>query len=167
MRTISLTQGFVALVDDEDFDRVSGFKWTATKTKTNVYAVHKVRTAGGRHTSQLLHRFIMDVTNPDIDVDHKDHDGLNCQRANLRLCVRGENNGNAKKRRGTSKFKGVSWDSGRQLWRAHITVRGRLTFLGRYGDERDAAIAYDDAARSAFGEFALVNFDLQEIAHLP
>ena len=159
MKTIALSQGFAALVDDSDYERVSAFKWSATKTKTTVYGVRKVRTAAGRTTSQVLHRFIMDVTHPKIDVDHQDHDGLNCQRSNLR--VRGENNGNSRKSRGASQFKGVSWDSGRGLWRAHITIRRTLKFLGRFHDERDAAIAYDSAARAAFGEFANCNFHLR------
>jgi hypothetical protein len=162
MRTISLTQGFVALVDDADFDRVSAFKWSATKTKSGTYAVRKVRTSSGRTTSQLLHRFIMSVNHPKIDVDHEDHNGLNCQRSNLRPCVRGENNGNQTKTRGASQFKGVSWDSSRMLWRTFITVHNTSKFLGRFHDERDAALAYDVAARAAFGEFALCNFPLQE-----
>ena len=161
MKTISLTQGFVALVDDADYDRVSAFKWSATKTKTNVYGVHKVRTPAGRTTSQLLHRFIMDVTHPRIDVDHEDHDGLNCQRRNLRACVRGENNGNKRKSRGASQYKGVSWDSSRRLWRAFVTVHNTSKFLGRFQDEREAALAYDAAARAAFGEFANCNFPLR------
>ena len=162
MRTIALTQGFVALVDDDDYCRVSAFKWSATKTKSNVYAVRKVRTASGRSTSLLLHRFITGVTNPRIQVDHEDHDGLNCQRSNLRPCVRGENGGNQRKTRGASKLKGVSWDSSRGLWRAFITVHSTSKYLGRFHDERDAALVYDAAARAAFGEFALCNFPLQE-----
>jgi|ERR1035437_9474536 hypothetical protein len=162
MKAITLTQGFVALIDDADYDRVSAFKWSATKTTTNVYGVRKVRTPSGRTTSQLLHRFIMGVTHPRIDVDHEDHNGLNCQRRNLRLCVRGENDGNRRKSRGASQYKGVSWDSGRGLWRAYITIRKTSRFLGRFHDERDAALAYDTAARAAFGEFAFCNLPLQE-----
>ena len=109
MKTIPLTQGFVALVDDADYDRVAAHKWSASKTKTNVYGIRKVQTREARTTSQLLHRFIMGVTDPEIDVDHEDHNGLNCQRSNLRKCVRGENDGNRRKARGASQFKGVSW----------------------------------------------------------
>jgi hypothetical protein len=162
MKTIALTQGFVALVDDDDYDRVSAFKWSATKTKSNVYAVRKVRKTSGKTTAQLLHRFVLGVTHPRIDVDHGDHDGLNCQRSNLRLCVRGENNGNQKKTRGASQYKGVSWDSGRGTWRACITIHNTSKYLGRFHDEHDAALAYDTAARAAFGEFAFCNFPLQE-----
>lgn len=167
MKTIPLSQGFVARVDDEDFDRISAFKWSATRHEKTVYAQRKIKTLSGRSTSLLLHRFVMNVVNSKIYVDHRDHDGLNCQKSNLRLCVPGENDGNQIKKRGTSRYKGVSWDSGREMWRAQITIHGRVRFLGRYGSEEDAAIMYDAAARSAFGEFALTNFPLPKTAHLP
>jgi hypothetical protein len=162
MKTIALSQGFAAMVDDEDYERVSAFKWSATKTKNTVYGVRKVRTPAGQTTSQLLHRFIMGVTHPRINVDHEDHNGLNCQRNNLRVCVRGENDGNRRKSRGASQYKGVSWDSFRRLWRASITIHHMSKHLGRFQDEREAALAYDAAARAAFGNFALCNFPLQE-----
>ena len=155
MKTITLTQGFVAFVDDDDYDRVSAFKWTASKTKTTVYAVRKVKTASGRTTSQLLHRFLTGVANPRVQVDHKDHNGLNNQRDNLRPGVCGENCGNRRKSRGASQYKGVSWDSSRGLWRASITIHNTSKHLGRFHDEREAAVAYYAAARAAaFGPFA-------------
>ena len=153
MRTIQLTRSFVALVDDADYNRVSTHKWSATKTKTNVYGIRKVRTAEGRTTSLMLHRFIMGVIDPSLDVDHEDHDGLNCQRYNLRVATRTQNNGNRRKTRGSSQYKGVSWDAKRKLWRAWLNKH-----LGRFTDEVQAALAYDAAARAAFGEFALCNF---------
>lgn len=161
MKTIRLSQGLVAVVDDDDYDRVSRFKWSATRHGKVVYAQRKIKTPLGRSTSLLLHRFLMNVVNPKIYVDHRDHDGLNCKKSNLRLCVPGENDGNQMKKHGTSsRYKGVSWDSGRKTWRAQITIRGRVRFLGRYDSEEDAAIMYDAAARSAFGEFAHTNFPL-------
>jgi hypothetical protein len=158
MMTIPLSQGFVAQVDDEDYERCDAHKWSATKTKNTVYAVRKIKTPDGKTTSQLLHRFILDVTCPEIDIDHWNGDGLDCRRSNLRTCVRGENDGNRRKTNGTSRFKGVSWDSTRGLWRASITIRGRSKFLGRYANESDAALAYDSAARESFGVFARCNF---------
>lgn len=161
MKTIPLTQGFVALVDDDDYDRVAALKWSATKTKTNVYGVRKVRTPAGRTTSQLLHRFVMGVTHREIDVDHEDHDGLNCQRSNLRECVRGENDGNRRKTRGSSQYKGVSWSKDKGKWRACITIE-KTVHLGYFTDEMQAALAYDTAARIRFGVMANCNFPLQE-----
>ena len=160
MKTIPLTQGFVAIVDDTDYGRVSAHKWSATRAKTNVYGVRKLRTPAGRTTSQLLHRFIMGVTDPEIHVDHEDHNGLNCQRHNLRKCVRGENDGNRRKTRGSSQYKGVSWSKSKGRWRACITIV-RTVHLGYFADEVQAALAYDSAARTRFGVFAKCNFALQ------
>jgi hypothetical protein len=160
MKTIPLTQGLVALVDDVDFDRASAHKWSATKTKTNVYGVRKARTPAGQ-TTQLLHRFILGVTDPEIQVDHEDHNGLNCQRNNLRKCVRGENDGNRRKARGSSQYKGVSWSKSKGKWRAYITIE-RTVHLGYFTDEVQAALAYDAAARIRFGVFSNCNFPLQK-----
>jgi AP2 domain len=158
VKTIQLTQGFVALIDDADFERVSAHKWSATKTKTNVYGIRKIRRGDRNTTSQLLHRFIMGVTNPKLDVDHEDHDGLNCQRYNLRVATRTQNNANRLKSVGASQYKGVSWDTSRRKWRGCITLNGRTKHVGRFADEISAALAYDAAARAHFGEFALCNF---------
>jgi hypothetical protein len=158
MTTIKLSKGFVALIDDEDYKRVSAHKWSATKTKTNVYGIRKIRREDSSTTSQLLHRFIMGVTDPKLDVDHEDHDGLNCQRYNLRVATRTQNNANRRKSRGVSQYKGVSWDDGRSNWRVCIGVNGRNKHLGKFTHEVQAALAYDEAARAAFGEFAVCNF---------
>lgn len=160
MKTIQLTQGFVALIDDADFERVSQFKWTVTKTKSNVYAKRKVHRANGGYTSQLLHRFIMGVTDRTIYVDHMDHNGLNCQRSNLRRCVPGENAGNVTKTRGSSRYRGVSCASSKGKWRACIRIE-KTVHLGYLTDE-EQALAYDEAARSRFGVMANCNFPLPE-----
>jgi len=161
MKNVPLSQGFAASVDDADYDRVSAHKWSATKVKNTVYGIRKIRTAEGRTTSQLLHRFIMAVTDPEIHVDHEDHNGLNCQRYNLRKCVRGENDGNRKKTGGSSQYKGVSWSKGKGMWRACIQI-GKTVHLGYFADEVKAALAYDAAARTRFGVMANCNFPLQE-----
>ena len=161
MKTISLTQGFVALVDDADYDRVSAHKWSATKATNTVYGIRKIRIAEGRATSQLLHRFIMGVTDRRIYVDHLDHNGLNCQRHNLRRCVPGENSGNVRKARGKSQYRGVSWARERGRWRASIRIEKSI-HLGYFTNEVEAALAYDAAARIRFGVFANCNFPLQD-----
>jgi hypothetical protein len=166
MKTVPLSQGFAASVDDADYDRVSAYKWSATKVKNTVYGIRKIRTTEGRTTSQLLQRFILAVTDPEIHVDHEDHNGLNCQRYNLRKCVRGENDGNRRKTGGSSQYKGVSWSKGKGMWRACIRIE-RTVHLGYFSDEVKAAQAYDEAARIRFGAMANCNFPLQEIAPLP
>ncbi len=78
--------------------------------------------------------FHMGVTDREIDVDHEDHDGLNCQRCNLRKCVRGENDGNRRKTHGSSQYKGVSWSKDKGKWRACITIE-KTVHLGYFTDE--------------------------------
>jgi len=162
MKQISLTKGYVALVDDEDFERVIAVgAWRAdvhyrkNGTVRTVYAV-----SGEKKT--YLHRLIMGVTNPKTEVDHHDHDGLNCQKYNLRVCGRSQNESNSRKwavSTTSSRFKGVSWDKRCGKWQAGIVIGWRRKHLGRFTSEEAAARAYDAAAKRLFGEFALVNFN--------
>ena len=153
MKTIPLTQGYVALVDDADYERVAVLKWRARiKNARTVYAV-----AGD---GIRMHRFILGITDPKVQVDHDDRDGLNNQRYNLRPCTNGQNQANKPKMRlsDTSRYKGVYWDKQRGAFRAKLVVRGRKIYCGTFTDERDAALAYDEAARKHFGDFAVCNF---------
>jgi hypothetical protein len=158
MRTIPLTRGYVALVDDEDYERVAARNWHADVREWTVYA----KTGGsGRGASKIyLHRFLLGVTEPEILVDHEDGDGLNCQRYNLRKADDANNNWNRGKgkRRRTSVYKGVSKHSNPKFWQVKIHVRGRDVYLGIHTNEIKAAQVYDAAAREHFGEFAKLNF---------
>jgi len=95
-----------------------------------------------------------------VKVDHEDHNGLNCQRYNLRVATNAQNNMNQKKRSDglSSKFKGVCWHKRYVKFQADIRLNGKSKFLGMFVSELDAALAYDAAAREHFGEFALCNF---------
>jgi len=158
MKEVSLTQGYVALVDDEDYARVSAYKWRVMPQDNATYALRTTSKAEGRE-SQLLHRFILGLPNGKFpEVDHEDHDGLNCQRLNLRVCNRTQNNGNTRKSSGTSQFKGVYWHKGNKRWAAAIKKECRNIHLGSFIDEVEAAKAYDKAAIEYFGKFAFTNF---------
>jgi AP2-like factor (euAP2 lineage) len=156
MKEIQLTKGYVALVDDEDFERVNQFKWCADVHPHTVYGTRSVRTPEGKKTTQSLHRFVSGVTDPETEVDHKDHNGLNCQRYNLRPCTHQQNLCSRQKLKGVSQFKGVSWDYNK--WRAEIKLNGKTVVLGRYVSENEAAAAYKDAAVQHFGEFTNTAF---------
>jgi len=144
MKTIPLTRGKVALVDDEDYERLSKFKWFARKSKHGWYA--------SRHVS--MHQELVTAR----VVDHRDGDGLNNQRSNLRAATREQNARSRRKRsKLTSRFKGVSWAADRKKWRAQIMANGKSKMLGSFEREAEAAAAYDAAARIYFRDFALTN----------
>ena len=106
----------------------------------------------------LLHRFLMDA--PDgVEVDHIDGNGLNNCIRNLRLVSHAQNlRGFQRKSLGcSSKYRGVDWYRAHQKWRAQINYRGRFYHLGYFYSEKDAARAYDVAAKKYFGEFAQSN----------
>lgn len=162
MQTIQLTQGFVALVDDADYERVSAYKWRALvdKRRGKVYAARKTRGPHQIRRSVYLHRELLGITDPSIKVDHRNGNGLDNQRENLRACSTSQNNMNSRKRRDglSSRYKGVCWHKRYGKFQAEIKLDGRSKYLGMFTDEIDAALAYDEAAREQFGEFACTNF---------
>ena len=152
MKEVKLTQGYVALVDDEDFERVTLHKWHAIKS-TNGRTVY-ARTRIGK-TYPRMHQFL---TN-ELDTDHHDGNGLNNQRNNLRKATRSQQVANGSIRNtNTSGFKGVSWHKQINLWRAYIVVGAKQKHLGCYANREEAARAYDVAALQIFGEFAKLNY---------
>lgn len=153
MKQIELTQGKFALVDDEDFEYLNQFSWYTEKRNKTFYA----RTVNDKRKKIYMHRFILGITNPKQLIDHVDLNGLNCQRNNLRLCTRSQNNTN-RRSWGSSKYLGVCWDKSRSLWIASIKYGGRHYIIGRFANEIDAAKAYDARAIINHGEFANPNF---------
>lgn len=83
MKEVKLTRGYVALVDDEDFERVSQHTWHVKHDHRNVYACTNI-VCDGKRVYVRLHRFIVGIYDPEIEVDHEDHNGLNCQKHNIR-----------------------------------------------------------------------------------
>lgn len=159
MKELILSQGYVALVDDEDFERLNQYKWTASKCGNKVYAVRNQKVGKNKYKRILLHREIMGVSNKqrNICVDHINGDTMNYAKHNLRVCTRRENVLNQESNRGKSKYKGVSWCKQTNKWRAQIQYDGKHICCGRYTVEKDAAIAYNVKAKELFGDFAKLN----------
>jgi hypothetical protein len=159
MRTIELTQGKVALVDDADWLMVNQHEWRARRSKheRTWYALANGHPKDGRRTTIYMHRLITGAL-PAIHVDHINGNGLDNRRANLRLCEPAANGRNRRKNRnGSSQFKGVNRRKDMGRWRASIGVNGKRLHLGTFGTEDEAASAYDRAAVEHFGDFARLN----------
>lgn len=154
-REIPLTQGRVALVDDADYEWLSQWKWCYSKA--NDYKGYAIRSVyvNGKGGRISMHRFIMQADHESV-VDHQDGNGLNNTRSNLRICTRQQNAMNMRKQANTtSRYKGVYLFQGR--WVARILVSKKLTYLGTFDDEIEAANAYNTAATEHFGQYAHLN----------
>jgi len=157
MQGILLTQDLVALVDDEDFERLSGYRWHARRNRHIFYA-QRSSPRPNRYIIHMHHE-VMGVRPPDgYRFDHRDGNGLNNQKSNLRLVTRSQNNMNQRCTVGTSNLKGVCWSLSHNKWQASIQSDGERKFLGYFESEEDAGRAYDVAALKYFGEYARFNF---------
>jgi hypothetical protein len=157
MIEVPLTQGRVALIDDEDAERVLIYKWTYAVRGKSEYARRAVLRDGTSH-SIYLHRFILDAPSR-LEVDHINGDGLDNRRCNLRLATKSQNHCNASviTRRDTG-FRGVYVTPDSKRYNARIVANGSIIRVGPFGKAEDAARAYDVLAKHYHGEFAALNF---------
>jgi len=154
MKEISLTQGKVALVDDEDYEWLLQWTWYADKRKHTYYAIR----APWNESSVGMHREIMGIVGDDKRwVDHRNNNGLDNRRQNLRICTPQQNRMNARGKGGTSQYKGVFWSKHANKWGVQICINGGKKNLGYFDLEEEAAKIYNEAAMELFGEFAYLN----------
>lgn len=155
MQRIKLSNGLFCLVDDEDLNRLLPYRWYFKKDKfaNTGYAFTQVD-----KKTIYMHRLIMGVKKGD-EVDHKNRNGLDNQKENLRICSHSQNKANIKKMFSLSKLRGVyQFKHQRKKWFSQIQVNGRQIYLGTFEDKQEAGKAYDRAAKFYFGEFAQLNF---------
>lgn len=159
MRSLPLTRGLFALVDDCDFDFLSNWKWTAWDCKGRFYAARRQR-ENGKQKLVLMHRVIAGVSDS-VQVDHWDGNSLNNQRLNLRPSTQSQNMGNrAMSKNNTSGFKGVKpvrLKSGKVKFKAVIGTGAGLLHIGVFNTAEEAARAYDLKAIEQWGQFARTN----------
>ncbi len=136
-----------------DFNRLSQYKyWLQGNGKGSI-----VRYTGSDST-KIVTSLAQDVMNTRLMYDHKDTDCLNNIPNNLRPCTYQQNAFNRNKRKGTSsQYKGVAWNKAQQAWHAYICVNYNVMHLGYHKEEKDAAIAYNNAAILFHKDFAKLN----------
>ena len=162
MKQIKLTQGEVALVDEEDFEELNQYKWCVNKKCYNGFIAVRNEGKPPHRQTIYMHRAIINCPKGS-EVDHINHNPLDNRRCNLRICTKAQNQYNQKPRTGSaSVWKGVSRSKKDKKWRASIGYKKRATYLGCFDNEIDAAKAYDKVATELFGEFACPNFPLLE-----
>ncbi|MCI9298114.1 MAG: hypothetical protein HFI10_11830 [Lachnospiraceae bacterium] len=156
MREIPLTHGKTAIVDDVDFERLGIHHWSCCKAG---YAMRGFRD-NGKMVYLKMHHAVIGKPPPGYVVDHINGNRLDNRRGNLRFVTFQQNSFNTRKHQVenvTSRFKGVSYMRDKHKWRSRIMIGGREKHIGLYGTEEEAALAYNEAAKSYFGEYAKLN----------
>jgi hypothetical protein len=153
---IYLTRGRVAIVDAEDVDVLSAFSWTFHPGDASIGEGYAMSNLNGK--TIYMHRFLLGAS-PGQEVDHKNRNSLDNRRSNLRIATRSQQAVNVHYKPGISGYRGVQCDFHKaKPYRAKITIIGAVT-RGQYRKTAEEAAAdYDALARSAFGEFAILNF---------
>ena len=148
---VPLTRGMVAIVDAVDAEEILSYRWHAVPGKRTWYATRRGARPGP--LTVRMHRMIL----PAEFVDHVNGNGLDNRRSNLRSATGFQSAGNTHAKSGRSAFKGVGWlQTG---WAARCgDGHGTRQYLGLFPTQEAAALAYDDAARRAYGSYARLNF---------
>jgi len=150
---VTLTKGYVAIIDADDVERVQPFSWRALVVHTNVYGYRSLERSHINRKGMLLHRLIMNAPNG-FDVDHINCNSLDNRKSNMRICTHSENLCNQRTRKGTaSPLKGVSFAKCKTRWRARIVIQGVEISLGQFATEQEAHAAYCTASAKIHKDF--------------
>lgn len=160
MEKIELTQGFFALVDEEDYEKLNKYKWHIRRCGNMIYAVTAIYIKGGNGKKKTIQMHRMVMGDSEKVVDHRNGNGMDNRKSNLRFCTQRQNQQNRYFKKGNSKYKGVYWDKQLNKFRTRIRVDGKLIHLGCFTNEIEAAKKYDEAAHKHFGEYAKTNFEI-------
>ncbi len=156
-KTITTRQGKTILVDAEDYEMLSQYKWHVVNTgrKYTCYATAAIKQEDGSWKSFYMHRLIM-KPGKDLLVDHRNGCGTDNRKSNLRICTKAENNRNSTGS-GSSKYLGVRLNTAGNRWLSAITSDYKVYNLGTFKTEAEAALVYNAKAIELHGEFAHLN----------
>lgn len=155
-KQISLSSKYTTILDEDDYEYISQWKWHTGNGKYSLYA-RRSAIKDGKNICIFMHREIA-RTPLNLKTDHINGNTLDNRKSNLRICTNAENCRNQNKSNNTtSKWKGVSWHKGTTCWQARIKINWKLIHLGIWNTEEEAAKAYDIAALKYHGEFARLN----------
>jgi hypothetical protein len=159
VRAIPLSQNKVALVDAEDYEWLNQWKWSTYKHRNTFYAARNIY-GQGQKIKIKMHRLVLGLKEGDGNIcDHRNRNGIDNRRGNLRIVTIGLNNYNCKQYvSNTSGYRGVSWRKGINKWSVRIDKEGITKFCGCYRNLEQAALEYDKAAILLYGENAILNF---------
>ena len=152
-KEISVGRGKVAIVDDEDFEELSKYKWY---TAGNGYAMRRGDRTNGEKSAVMMHRQIAD-TPEGLVCDHINGHRMDNRKCNLRNCTQMQNGMNKHGAWGKVEYKGVRKLARTRRWSAAVTISGQTIKLGWFKSPEDAAAAYNTVASLLFGEFASLN----------
>jgi len=154
-----------AIVDAEDAEQVGRYAWRLARGRPIANTFKSESPDGKQHTMQMSH-VVMGKPPKGMMWDHVDRDTLNNRRSNLRLATNSQNQANTGPRRGSSRYKGVSWMKSKGRWMVQFRHEGQDHFVGYFHDEHRAAVAYNQAVLKIVGEFAYQNLVPSEGGHL-
>jgi hypothetical protein len=154
MKYIELTQGKRTMVDDEDYNELSKYKWYARKTGKKYYVLRHFYAGKKQYKHILLHRMIMNT--PDgMCTDHINGDGLDNRKSNLRICTISENLMNrGSQKNNASGLKGAYYNKRAKNWQSYIKAENKNIYLGSFRSKEQAHDAYCEASKKYHGEFA-------------
>lgn len=154
---LKLNNGEFALIDKEDFERVSKFNWGISKRKNYNYVV-RWDFINGKRKAVYLHRFIMNCPKGMV-VDHIFGDTFDNRKSKMRICTHQQNGFNQKTqtRKKSSIYKGVHWNERGQIWISSTKLNKKYVYIGSFKKEKDAARAYNKKVKELFGVFSCLN----------
>lgn len=149
---------YYAQVDDADYDFLMQWDWAYLKIGNNEYATRQGKEGEARYV--YMHRFILETKDKNTQIDHRDGNGLNCQRSNMRESTLAQNRCNRRIHKNkASKYLGVFIKDRKNIrYYARLTKNGKGIYAGSFKTELEAAMAYDKKALELHGEFARLNF---------